>query len=197
VYVNEYLWQIIEAEEPLATMTSIIDLQGLHFSLMRQSDLVAFLKVFVKTMDMHYPQRANKTLVINAPKWFNVMYKLVSPLLRESTKAKIEIHGNGKRQDKALKARLGSEEAEKLLPKSFWNQHHKKKHHHHHHKHHHHHHHHRESHDKHDEGENQEEDVGEVDLDYHPTSEYEEGLREFVSGNHTPYVFVVVCIADS
>ena len=100
-------------------MTSVIDLQGLHLSLLRQSDLIHFLKEFVKTMDAHFPQRANKTLVVNAPKWFNVMYKLISPLLRESTKAKIEIHGNGKRQDKALREKLG-EGAETLVPKSFW-----------------------------------------------------------------------------
>lgn len=131
VYVNEYLWQILEADSPLATMTSIVDLYGLNFAYMRQSDLVAFLKIFVKTMDQHFPQRSHKTLIINAPKWFNVLYKILSPLLRESTKAKIAIYGNGKRQDEALKAQVGQEQAEKLLPKTCWTRpkKHKRKHH--------------------------------------------------------------------
>ena len=102
-------------------MTSIIDLQGLNFKYLRQGEIVNFMKEFVKTMDHHYPQRANKTLIINAPKWFNLLYKIVSPLLRESTKAKIEIHTRGKRQDKELKALLGNNNnSEKLLPASFF-----------------------------------------------------------------------------
>lgn len=121
IYVNEYLWQILEGKNALATMTSIIDLHGLNFKYLRQGDIVNFMKEFVKTMDHHYPQRANKTLIINAPKWFNILYKIVSPLLRESTKAKIEIFTRGKRQDKVLKALLGnSNNAEKLLPASFF-----------------------------------------------------------------------------
>jgi hypothetical protein len=102
-------------------MTSIIDMQGLNLKYLRQGDIVNFMKEFVKTMDHHYPQRANKTLIINAPKWFNILYKIVSPLLRESTKAKIEIHARGKRQDKVLKALLGNNNnAEKLFPASFF-----------------------------------------------------------------------------
>ena len=102
-------------------MTSILDLQGLNFKYLRQGDIVNFMKEFVKTMDHHYPQRANKTLIINAPKWFNLLYKIVSPLLRESTKAKIEIHTRGKRQDKVLNALLGNnDKAEKLFPASFF-----------------------------------------------------------------------------
>ncbi len=115
------MWQILEGKNALATMTSIIDMQGLNLKYLRQGDIVDFMKKIVKTMDHHYPQRANKTLIINAPKWFNVLYKIVSPLLRESTKAKIEIYNRGKRQDKVLKALLGnSDEAEKLLPASFF-----------------------------------------------------------------------------
>ena len=121
IYVNEYLWQILEGKNALATMTSILDLHGLNFKYLRQGDIVNFMKEFVKTMDHHYPQRAHKTLIINAPKWFNLLYKIVSPLLRESTKAKIEIFTRGKRQDKVLKSLLGNgNNAEKLFPASFF-----------------------------------------------------------------------------
>jgi CRAL/TRIO domain len=119
VYVNEYLWQIVESKNALATMTGIIDMQGLNLAVIRKKDIMNFLKEFVRTMDSHYPQRAHKTLILNAPKWFNILYKIVSPLLRESTKSRIEIHARGKRQDKVLYGFLGKD-AEKILPQSFF-----------------------------------------------------------------------------
>ena len=146
-------------------MTSIVDLYGLNFAYMRQSDLVSFLKTFVRTMDQHFPQRSHKTLIINAPKWFNVLYKVLSPLMRESTKAKIAIYSNGRRQDEALKAQVGKEEAEKLLPKTCWTR--QKKHH-------------RKHHRKHDADDD--DDVVETPvIEELPTSDFELQLRNFVS----------------
>lgn len=121
VFVNEYLWQVVEGDSPLAMMLGIIDLQGLNLRALRQREVISFLKLFVSTMDSHFPQRAHKTLLVNAPKWFNLVYKLISPLLRESTKAKIDISSRGKKQDKTLKSFLG-DKAEKLLPKSFFSE---------------------------------------------------------------------------
>lgn len=119
VYVNEYLWQIVEAENALATMTSVIDLQGLNLGILRQMDILNFVKTFVSTMDSYYPQRAHQTLVVNTPKWFQTIYKLLSPLMRDTTKAKISILSRGKAQDEALKKHLGPE-VEKKVPDSFW-----------------------------------------------------------------------------
>jgi len=120
VFVNEYLWQILESQKPLGTMTSVIDLTGLQLSVLRKREMIQFMKLTVSTMDSHFPQRAHKTLIVNAPKWFNTLYKLVSPMMRESTRAKIEIHARGRKQDEALKKYL-SQEARDSLPPSFWN----------------------------------------------------------------------------
>jgi hypothetical protein len=119
VYVNEYLWQILEAEDPFGEMTSVIDMTGIKIAILRRKDIVAFVKKLVATMDAHYPQRAHKTLVLNAPTWFNVLFKLLSPLMRESTKKKIEIHSRGRKQDEALKKYLG-EKATDVLPADMW-----------------------------------------------------------------------------
>ena len=121
VYVNEYLWQVLEGKSALATMTSIIDLHGLQLGILRRRDVMSFVKKFVSTMDSYYPQRAHKTLVLNCPKWFNTLYKIVSPLMRETTKSKIEIFTRGKAQDKALKSHLGKD-AVKMLPDFFWSE---------------------------------------------------------------------------
>ena len=105
IYVNEYLWQILEprADE---TMTSIIDLSGINLSVLRKPELLNIVQTFCSTMDAHFPQRSHKTLLINAPKWFGAIYKLISPLLRETTKQKIFIYSKGKKQDEALQSLL-------------------------------------------------------------------------------------------
>ena len=118
VFFNEYLWQISESEEPLGTMTSVLDLTGLNLGILKKKELLGFCKQFISTMDAHYPQRAFKTLIINAPKWFNALYKLFSPLLRESTKAKIEIHARGKQQDEALMNLMDN--VTDVFPPSVW-----------------------------------------------------------------------------
>lgn len=125
IYVNEYLWQVLEASSPLGTMVSVLDLSGLDLSLLKKSELIGFIKKFVSTMDAHFPQRSHKTLILNAPKWFNVLYKMFSPLLRESTKAKIEILSRGKKQDDAMKRCLGDQVAE-AMPATFWSRQHNK-----------------------------------------------------------------------
>ena len=66
-------------------------------------------------MSTHYPQRSYKTLLLNAPSWFGMLYKLISPLLRETTKAKVHILSHGKKQIQVLKEVLG-EECLKYLP---------------------------------------------------------------------------------
>mmetsp|Transcript_11335 Transcript_11335/g.26983 ORF Transcript_11335/g.26983 Transcript_11335/m.26983 type:complete len:492 (+) Transcript_11335:652-2127(+) len=101
VYEMEYLWKVIETD-PDATMTSVIDLTGLNMSVLRRAELVNVAKLFVSTMDAHFPARSHRTLLVNSPKWFGAIYKLISPLLRESTKQKITILSKGKKQDEVL-----------------------------------------------------------------------------------------------
>lgn len=67
VYAMEYIWQLLEPN-PDALMTSIIDLTGLSFSVIRKRELVMFIQKFCSTMDSHFPQRAHRTLLINSPK---------------------------------------------------------------------------------------------------------------------------------
>jgi len=106
VYVMEYLWRIIENDVPSATMTSIIDLTGLNISILRKREQMRIGSLFLSTMDAHFPQRSHQTLLINAPKWFGALYKIASPLLRESTKQKIQILSKGPDQDRILQQLL-------------------------------------------------------------------------------------------
>lgn len=117
VYVLEYCWNVLDppTSNESRVMTSIIDLTGLDLSLLRKKELIGFVQQFVSMMSTHYPQRAYKTLILNAPSWFGMLYKLISPMLRESTKAKVQILSQGNKQLSVLKEALG-EDCLKYLP---------------------------------------------------------------------------------
>ena len=47
-----------------------------------------------KQMAENYPERAFKTIVVNAPMWFNMVFKIISFALDEKTKAKVKVFGS-------------------------------------------------------------------------------------------------------
>ncbi len=107
VYICEYCWNLLEPGPPDGVMTTVMDLKNINFSTFMDQEQRYFLKKFVQMMSDHYPQRSYKTLIINAPSWVNMAFKLVKPILRESTKKKITIFNGGKEQDKILIETLG------------------------------------------------------------------------------------------
>ena len=107
MYTMEYCWNILEPGPPEGVMTSIVDMKGMRFRMMKNQEYIGFGKKFVSMMSNNYPGRSYKTLIINAPTWFAGLYKIFKPLLRESTRQKIAILKAGKDQDTALKLYLG------------------------------------------------------------------------------------------
>lgn len=106
IFVMEYCWNMIEPR-PDQTMTSILDLQNV--SLQKSRELIGFVKRYANAMETHYPERSHMTLIINAPRWFGTIYRLISPFLRESTKERTNIFSKGKKQEKALREIFGDE----------------------------------------------------------------------------------------
>jgi len=135
IYTLEYCWNVIEpsghnsskcfeygknlssinALPNYGVMTSVIDLKGLGLKTLRDGDTMAFVKRVLSIMSHHYPSRSYKTLLINTPRWFGTIYAILKPLLRESTREKIEILSSGIKQDDALTALLGSDVPRELL----------------------------------------------------------------------------------
>ena len=109
VYLVEYCWNILEPGPPDGVMTTVMDLKNVRLKTFRDAEIRNFLIKFVKTMSDHYPQRSHKTLIINAPSWVNMAYRVVKPILRESTKKKITLYSGGPAQDKALIDILGKD----------------------------------------------------------------------------------------
>ena len=114
VYVIQYCWNIVEPA-PDAIMTNVVDMRGSSFRQMSNSEYIEFGKRFVAMMSANYPGRSYKTLIINAPTWINVLYKIFKPMLRESTRQKIIILKAGEEQDTALKFYLGDSFPDDLL----------------------------------------------------------------------------------
>lgn len=112
IWTLEYCWNVLEPR-PDQTMTSVIDLEGLSFGSVKQ--MFGFVKEFVNVMSLHYPQRSYKTLLINSPRWFHTLYRMISPILRESTKSKIQILSGGKKQRDMLQELLGDVVPRELL----------------------------------------------------------------------------------
>ena len=114
IYMVEYCWNILDPA-PDAVMTTVMDLKGVRFKTIRDGHIRGFLKKFVATMSNNYPNRSNKTLVINAPHWINTVYNMVKPLLRSSTRDKISILNGGKVQDQMLIDILGADHVPREL----------------------------------------------------------------------------------
>ena len=114
VYIIQYCWNIMEPA-PDAVMTNVLDMRGSSFRQMSNSEYLEFGKRFVAMMSANYPGRSYKTLIINAPTWINVLYKIFKPMLRESTRQKIIIMKAGEEQDTALKFYLGDSLPDDLL----------------------------------------------------------------------------------
>lgn len=112
IWTLEYCWNVLEPR-PDQTMTSVIDLEGLSFGGVKQ--MFGFVKEFVNMMSLHYPQRSYKTLLINSPRWFHTLYRMISPILRESTKSKIQILSGGHKQRDILQEYLGDAVPRELL----------------------------------------------------------------------------------
>ena len=54
----------------------------------------ALMKATLNTMQQHYPERSEKLFIINTPKWFSNIWKMISPIVDPATRAKICILGD-------------------------------------------------------------------------------------------------------
>ncbi|CAK4078551.1 unnamed protein product [Aphanomyces euteiches] len=51
-------------------------------------EVLEFVRTCTSVMQKHYPQRSFKIFLVNVPSWFGMIWKLIKPLLNESTRAK-------------------------------------------------------------------------------------------------------------
>ncbi|CAM9583946.1 unnamed protein product [Discosporangium mesarthrocarpum] len=93
IYITEFLWKMVDTN-PEGKLLTIMDLKGIRMS-MFVGDVKDFVVRSAKMISAHYPERSFKIFIINAPWWFNIIWKVVSPLLHANTRAKVIVCGSG------------------------------------------------------------------------------------------------------
>jgi len=88
-FITEFQWQYLNRDDH-ATSIYVVDLEGI-----RLTDFVGETREFVVTAArlsaQHYPERGGTVLLINVPRWFQAIWKVIRPIVSESTLEKIFI----------------------------------------------------------------------------------------------------------
>ncbi|KAL8237615.1 hypothetical protein R6Q59_018696 [Mikania micrantha] len=105
IQINEYRDRIIfpaatkKFERHISTCIKILDMTGLKISQLSQLKL---LTVIASIDDLNYPEKTDTYYIVNAPYIFSACWKVVSPLLQERTRKRVQVlSGCGK--DELLK----------------------------------------------------------------------------------------------
>jgi hypothetical protein len=73
-------------------LISVYDCTGIKASDLT-GDIFKLMKAMMKVMQAHYPERSDKMLIINAPKFFTTIWSIITPMIDPVTKTKIKICG--------------------------------------------------------------------------------------------------------
>lgn len=88
-FITEFQWQYLNRDDK-ASSIFVVDMEGI-----RLTDFVGETREFVVTAALlsaqHYPERGGKVLLINAPRWFKMIWRLIRPVVAKSTLNKIFI----------------------------------------------------------------------------------------------------------
>lgn len=113
IYCTELQWTHLEPSERARTI-SILDLQGVSLFDFA-GEVVDFVKKTVALSGEHYPERAYRIYVLNAPRFFAGVWNVVKPWVDEETRKKIGIFRNVS----AFKPVLLEEIDEDMLPEIY------------------------------------------------------------------------------
>jgi len=102
--VTEYMWTKIDPREEGKSIY-IIDLEGMSIFDFA-GEVVEFVKRTAKFTGEHYPARSATIFVVNVPSWFNIIWKVVSPIVDDVTKDKVRILRGKANILKALKKKI-------------------------------------------------------------------------------------------
>ena len=101
-FIFEFMWKRANRHSD-GKLVTVIDMKGLGFRQMISGATKQLLKQTVKIGSEYYPERTYKTLIVNVPTWFSVVWNLVKVFLSERSLKKISIlRGNYKEELEAL-----------------------------------------------------------------------------------------------
>jgi len=72
---------------------NIIDASHIKLTELKGNKLEMF-KFISSLSQNHYPERASVIMVVNAPSWFSILFRLIKPFINETTQKKIRVYNN-------------------------------------------------------------------------------------------------------
>jgi len=94
VYMTEFLYEKIHQREDAKTIT-VFDVQGVGIKEVA-GEPFEFIRKASHIMQEHYPERCKVIMIVNTPGWFSFVWKMIRPLVNETTQKKIRIVRSGK-----------------------------------------------------------------------------------------------------
>ncbi len=102
VWQMEYLWTKISPSYD-GRVTIILDMKGVHVGDIK-GEVSNFIRATVSMLERHYPARSDCIFILNVPWWFDMIWKLVKPLLSAGTRKKIFPREKSRVRDALLEA---------------------------------------------------------------------------------------------
>lgn len=81
------------ANDKLICGSKIVDFTGLTIGKALHVGGLQYLKMILGTAQTHYPEMLDKLIIVNAPSAFNVLWKVITPILSKRTQSKITVLG--------------------------------------------------------------------------------------------------------
>ncbi|CAI5718258.1 unnamed protein product [Peronospora effusa] len=94
MYITEYLWRVLEPNDEARSMT-VLDVAGIGMYDLG-GEVLDFIKRASAFTGAHYPERSARIFIINTPGWFNMVWRMVKPLIDPVTREKVHmLKGSG------------------------------------------------------------------------------------------------------
>lgn len=102
ILMQEFLWKVIDPRPfPEGVMLKIYDIKGISMSDV-SGDVFNYTKQLGEIVAEYNPERIYQVFILNPPTWFNLIWKLVSPLINPKTRERVHVLRGQKDIQKAL-----------------------------------------------------------------------------------------------
>lgn len=81
----------------------ILDFDGVGFRSLTNSTVVKIARTILQEQERQFPEMTGKTILVNVPTFFSIVWRVLKPLMSPATATKIEVIGVGMDYQKRLK----------------------------------------------------------------------------------------------
>eukprot|EP00752_Nemacystus_decipiens_P010301 g9177.t2 len=92
IFVSEYMYRVLQPTDS-AQQINVEDMKGVRMQTLA-GKIQEYIKAVAQLARLYYVERCHKTFVVNAPAWFGLSFRVVSPFLSARTRQKIRILGS-------------------------------------------------------------------------------------------------------